>query len=187
MIGRRTCTWGRIPGTAFSWPAARPPSRPVPVDLLLWCPQAEHHGKWRQPRLGRTTRSNPSVLGGAGLPWKMNGCHGHKCCSNSPRHYRLLGHHCIHPPDGIRRQHKPYQQPLHPQPSTHHLLGSHLCLVAADCPEGVHIKPPSVTFHWPPTNIWPFAFWTPRRTILKFISLANQSEVLVAFLSSSYS
>lgn len=91
---------------------------------------------------GRTTKlttrtwiSSIAVAGRRGPP-PEDGCHGHECSSNGPTSSLWT--------PGTLVQHKPYRY-IHPQPTTHHHLGSHLCLVAAGCPEGVHSKLPSVT------------------------------------------
>jgi hypothetical protein len=181
MIGRRTCTCGRSLERAFSWPAARPPSRPVPFDLhpgvspggqqstrarsgiyrLLWLEQALSAGqRGPAPEDGR-------------LPWPQ--VLPKRPPSSSPWTP-------MHPPTRRYSWATQALQPLHPQPTTHHLFRSHLCLVAADSPKACISSSQVSLSHWPPTNLGPFAFWTPRRIILKFFSLANQSDIFVAFL-----
>lgn len=146
-----------------------------------WCAQAVQHGKRRPPRHGRATKhwTKPRDLF-EGRGWKTRPPHQKTAAmamniAQTAQH-RRVGHRCTHPPDGTLLQHKPCRY-IHPQPTTHHPLGSHLCLVAAGCPEGVHIKLPKVSLcHFPAVCLW-----TSRRTILKFISLANPSDIFAFF------
>lgn len=146
-----------------------------------WCAQAVQHGKRRPPRHGRATKhwTKPRDLF-EGRGWKTRPPHQKTAAmamniAQTAQH-RRVGHRCTHPPDGTLLQHKPCRY-IHPQPTTHHHLGSHLCLVAAGCPEGVHIKLPKVSLcHFPAVCLW-----TSRRTILKFISLANPSDIFAFF------